>query len=123
MQKLKEWAYSLQENIMVIYYAYKDKRVSNFARILAVCVVAYAFSPIDFIPDFVPILGYLDDLIIVPIGIYIVIRFIPKEVLNDCKEKASGIDRAEVAKNWIAGIIILFIWIFILLNVLGVFLQ
>ena len=67
--QLKTWAKGLKKNIFVLYLAYKDPRVPWYAKLLAICVVAYAFSPIDLIPDFIPILGYLDDIILVPLGI------------------------------------------------------
>jgi uncharacterized membrane protein YkvA (DUF1232 family) len=69
--------------VYAIYLAYKDPRVPWYAKLLATCVVAYALSPVDLIPDFIPILGYLDDLILVPLGIYLVIKMIPDEVMAE----------------------------------------
>jgi len=74
-------------------------------------VVAYAFSPIDLIPDPIPVLGYLDDLILIPFGIALVIKLIPTEVLQDCREKAALTMQAGKPKNWVAGGIIILIWV------------
>jgi len=71
---------------------------------------AYAFSPIDLIPDPIPVLGYLDDLILIPLGIALVIKLIPAEVLQDCLGKAASTMRAGKPKNWVAGVIIILIW-------------
>jgi len=72
---------------------------------------AYAFSPIDLIPDPIPVLGYLDDLILIPLGIALVIRLIPAEVMQDCREKAALTMKAGKPKNWVAGGIIILIWV------------
>ena len=79
--KIKAWAKNLKRQIFILYFAYKDERVPWYAKLFTACVVAYAFSPIDLIPDFIPILGYLDDVIIVPLGIMFALKMIPKNVL------------------------------------------
>jgi uncharacterized membrane protein YkvA (DUF1232 family) len=79
--------------------------------LLAVCVVGYAFSPIDLIPDFVPVLGYLDDLILIPLGIAFVLRAIPPEVMAECREKAAIAMAGDKPRNWIAAGVIALIWI------------
>ncbi|USG67380.1 YkvA family protein [Brevibacillus ruminantium] len=84
----KDKARLLKRDAFVLYFAYKDHRVAWYAKLFAICVVAYAFSPIDLIPDFIPILGYLDDIILVPLGIWLALKYIPKEVLRDCRAKA-----------------------------------
>lgn len=97
----------LRREVYAIYLAYKDPRVPWYAKLLAACVVAYAFSPIDLIPDFIPILGYLDDLILVPLGIYLVLKWIPEEVMAECREKAaSTLGRVRPASRIAAGVII-----------------
>lgn len=109
-QKLQKWAKGLKQKVLVLYLAYKDRRTPWYAKLFGALVVAYAFSPIDLIPDFVPIVGYLDDLILLPLGIAFVIRMIPKEVMDECSEKAKEAPSAGKRKNWVAGVIILVIW-------------
>ena len=84
----KEKTERLKTEVYALYLAYKDPRVPFYAKVFVAAVVGYALSPIDLIPDFIPVLGYLDDLIIVSVGISISIRMIPKEVLGECREKA-----------------------------------
>jgi uncharacterized membrane protein YkvA (DUF1232 family) len=83
LTKLKNYARKLKQNLFVLYLSYKDKRTPCYAKVVAICVVAYAFSPIDLIPDFIPVLGYLDDLIIVPIGISIALKLIPPYIIDE----------------------------------------
>ena len=107
----KAWARGVKRDVHAIYLAARDPRTPWYARAVAVMVAAYALSPIDLIPDFVPILGYLDDLILIPLGIALVLRMIPVTVMEDCRERA----RVELTGNrpvsrTAAGAIIL-IWI------------
>ncbi|ULL19587.1 DUF1232 domain-containing protein [Paenibacillus sp. H1-7] len=108
---LKNQARRLKQNVYVLYLAYRDPRVAWYAKLFAICVVAYAFSPIDLIPDFIPILGYLDDLIIVPLGIALALRMIPEPVLEDCKAKAEEVRRQGKPVNWITGALFIALWI------------
>src|SRR5882672_9853477 len=82
-------ARALKLEVYALYLAYRDPRVPLPARILAACVAAYAFSPIDLIPDFIPVLGYLDDLILVPLGVWLALRMIPAPVMAECRAKAA----------------------------------
>ena len=111
LEGLKAKARKLKQEVHALYLASKDRRVPWHARVLAVMVVAYAFSPIDLIPDPIPVLGYLDDLILIPLGIALVIKLIPAEVLQDCLGKAASTMRAGKPKNWVAGVIIILIWV------------
>jgi uncharacterized membrane protein YkvA (DUF1232 family) len=113
--KIKTWARSLKRQIFILYFACKDERVPWHAKVFTACVVAYAFSPIDIIPDFTPILGYLDDVILVPIGIMIALKMIPKSVLTDCEVKAEEMMKNGKPKNWIAGSLIVMIWVLIII--------
>ncbi|MDG4849750.1 YkvA family protein [Peribacillus frigoritolerans] len=113
--KIKIWARSLKRQIFILYFACKDERVPWHAKVFTACVVAYAFSPIDLIPDFIPILGYLDDVILVPIGIMIALKMIPKSVLTDCEVKAEEMMKKGKPKNWIVGSLIVMIWVFIII--------
>lgn len=107
----KATARMLKQEVYALYLASKDRRIPWYARVVAAAVVAYAFSPIDLIPDPIPVLGYLDDLILIPLGIALVIKLIPAEVLQDCREKAALTMKAGKPKNWVAGGIIILIWV------------
>lgn len=94
-----------------IYLAYKDPRVPWYAKLFAACIVGYAFSPIDLIPDFIPILGYLDDLVLVPLGVALALKMIPQNVLSECREKAQeAMSQGKPANRAAAGAIIA-IWL------------
>ncbi|NMG07465.1 YkvA family protein [Brasilonema sp. UFV-L1] len=111
MHSLKQLARKLKNEGYAVYLASKDSRTPWYARLLAVVIVAYAFSPIDLIPDFIPILGYLDDLILVPVGIWIVVKLIPTHVLAECREKAEAMKSQGKPKNWIAAGAIGVLWL------------
>jgi uncharacterized membrane protein YkvA (DUF1232 family) len=111
MKKIKAWAKNLKRQIFVLYLAYKDERVPWYAKLFAACVVAYAFSPIDLIPDFIPILGYLDDIILLPLGIVLALKMIPKDVKSDCEAKAAEMMKKGKPKNWLIGLTIILIWL------------
>lgn len=85
MERLKRWAKRLKQNIYALYIAARHPQVPRTAKIVASAILAYALSPIDLIPDFVPVLGLLDDLILVPLGIALVIRLVPKNVWEECR--------------------------------------
>ena len=109
----KEKVKKLKQEIYALYLAYKDPRVSWYAKIFIVILVGYAISPIDLIPDFIPIIGYLDDLIILSLGIVLAIKMIPREVMEECrKESAKGIKDKKVAV--VGLIIIISIWVVLL---------
>lgn len=114
IKKWRAWASGLKHQAYAIYLALKDPRVPWYAKAFGALVIAYAFSPIDLIPDFIPVLGYLDDLILLPIGIVATIKMIPKEIMRECLEKASSDLSKKKHKNWIAGTIVILIWISIL---------
>jgi len=113
-QFLDNWkhrARDLKIQVYAVYLAYRDPRVPLYARIFSACVVGYAFSPIDLIPDPIPILGYLDDLIIVPLGIVLAMKMIPPDVLAECQEKAREMMKQGKPVNKVAAAIIIAIWI------------
>jgi len=114
-KKMKAWARNLKRQIFILYCAYKDERVPWYAKLFTACVVAYAFSPIDLIPDFIPVLGYLDDVILVPLGIMIALKMIPKSVISDCEIKAEEMMKKGKPKNWIVGSTIILIWVLIMI--------
>jgi uncharacterized membrane protein YkvA (DUF1232 family) len=106
---LRKWARGVRQQTLVVYHAARDPRTPWYVRALAFAVAAYALSPIDLIPDFIPVLGYLDDLIVVPLGLMLVLRLTPREVLAASRIKAEeATDRpvsrgmaAVVAGTWI----------------------
>lgn len=108
---LKQRARRLKAELYALYLAYRDPRVPWYARVFAAGVVAYAISPIDLIPDFIPVLGYLDDLILVPLGIVLALRMIPPEVMAECRERAKEISREDRPTNWVAATVIIGIWL------------
>lgn len=108
--RLKQWAEHLKVELYALYLAYKDPRVPRYARIFAVCVVGYAFSPIDLIPDFIPVLGYLDDLILIPLGISLALKMIPTEVLIECRERAWNKMSMSPMINRTATFVIVAVW-------------
>ena len=113
LNQLKLWAKKLKKQLFILYLAYKDNRVSWYTKVFTACVVAYAFSPIDLIPDFIPVLGYIDDIIIVPLGIMIALKMLPKNVIEDCTLKAEELIQNEKPQNWVAGSIIIIVWLLI----------
>jgi uncharacterized membrane protein YkvA (DUF1232 family) len=111
LQSWKRKAKELKTEVYALYLAYRDPRVSWPARIFAGIVVAYAFSPIDLIPDPIPLLGYLDDLILIPIGAVLARRMIPPLVLEECRIKAKEVMAVGKPVNWIAAGVIISIWL------------
>lgn len=121
MQALDKWkrrVRQLKVEVYALYLAYKDPRVPLYARLFAACVVAYAFSPIDLIPDFIPVLGYLDDLILIPLGVIAARRMIPEVVLAECRQRAEATMAQGKPVNWVAAGVIIAVWL--LLAVLAV---
>lgn len=114
MRAIKAWkqrAGQLRTEIYALYLAYKDPRVPWYAKLLAACVVGYALSPIDLIPDPIPVLGYLDDLVLVPLGVALVLKLVPKPVMTECREKAREVMGQRKPTNWVAAGIIVAIWL------------
>ncbi|HEV8369466.1 MAG TPA: YkvA family protein [Pyrinomonadaceae bacterium] len=110
VERWKQRARGLKKETYVLYLAVRDPRMPWYAKLLAICVVGYAFSPIDLIPDFVPVLGYLDDLVLVPLGIALVLKMIPKEVMAECREKAQAVMAQGKPTNWVAAGVIIAVW-------------
>jgi len=111
---LKIWVRKLKSEIAALYLAYKRSDVPVYAKVVAIIVVGYALSPIDFIPDFIPILGYLDDLILLPLGIWLAVKLIPINIMEECKIQAEGIFKEGKPKFRTAAIVIVLIWVVIL---------
>ncbi|HBX70770.1 MAG TPA: hypothetical protein DEH25_15670 [Chloroflexi bacterium] len=107
----KQRAQHIKSEIYALYLAYKDPRVPWYARVFAALVIAYAFSPIDLIPDPIPILGYLDDLLLLPVGIWLAIKLIPPEVLAENRQRAQTDLAANHPVSRVAAIVIIMIWL------------
>jgi uncharacterized membrane protein YkvA (DUF1232 family) len=105
---LRSWALRLKRDIHALYLAGHDPRVPWHVKLLAVAIAAYALSPIDLIPDFIPVIGYLDDLLLVPAGICLVVKLVPPEVLKDCRKQASLAAERPVSRT--AAVVIVTIW-------------
>jgi uncharacterized membrane protein YkvA (DUF1232 family) len=108
-EHMRQWARSLRQDVLTLYLAARDPRVPWYAKAVAACVAVYALSPIDLIPDFIPILGYLDDLVIVPLGIWLAIRLIPPFVLEELRQAVIARDQQR-PKSWVGAAIILVLW-------------
>ena len=111
IDQIKIKAKQLEIESYALYFAYRDPRVPWYARIFTACVIGYAFSPIDLIPDFIPVIGYLDDLIFVPLGIKVAISMIPGDVMIESREKAQEIIRQGQPVYRKVAVIIVSIWI------------
>ncbi|WP_067215979.1 YkvA family protein [Stappia indica] len=109
LPRLVEWARQLKRDIAVLAIALRDPQAPLVARLLAAIVVAYALSPVDLIPDFIPVLGLLDDLILVPVGLWLVLRLMPDEVLARARDQVD--DARPRKRNWIAGAVIVCLWL------------
>ncbi|OBR50569.1 hypothetical protein A6456_34105 [Paraburkholderia tropica] len=106
--KLKNWARSIKRDAHAIYLTARDPRVPWYAKALALCVAGYALSPIDLIPDFIPVIGYLDDAILVPLGILAVVKLVPTEIMAE--HRAAAALAAERPVSRLAAIVIALIW-------------
>lgn len=115
IQHWRQQARRLKQDTYALYFACQDPRLPWYVKLLAVTVVAYALSPIDLIPDFIPVLGYLDDLILVPFGIALVLKLIPAPILDQARQKAKVAIAAGEGKpkNWFAASMIICIWLFL----------
>jgi uncharacterized membrane protein YkvA (DUF1232 family) len=111
--RLKSWARRLKAETLALWFCCKHPDTPFSAKLLATLVVAYALSPIDLIPDFVPVIGYLDDLILIPIGIYFTLKLVPRHVIEEYRAKARDWIAAQQPKprNYVAAAIIIAVWV------------
>lgn len=119
MINLKEKANKLKLDLPAIFIALKKRETPLIAKFFAVITIAYALSPIDLIPDFIPILGLLDDIILLPIFIALTIKFIPSEILEQCKVESRDLWRNGKPKKWYFSIPVILIWVIILLLIIN----
>ena len=110
----RQWAREVRRETYALYLASRDPRVPWYVKALALCIVGYALSPIDLIPDFVPILGYLDDLVLIPLGITLVLRLIPGPVLAECRARAVETIAENGPANRVAAAVIVAVWVALL---------
>jgi uncharacterized membrane protein YkvA (DUF1232 family) len=110
LDRWKRWARELKTQTYALYFAMEDPRVPFSAKLLAASVLAYAASPIDLIPDFIPVLGYLDDLVVVPLGVALVVKMIPPEVWAECRAKATRGGAETKFFGWAGAAAIALVW-------------
>lgn len=115
---LKERAKKLKTDIPAVFIALKHEKTPLMAKILAGLTVAYALSPIDLIPDFIPVIGYLDDLILLPILVVWTIKLIPPEIMEECRTKSEGLWENGKPKKWYFALPIIIFWLVIILLIL-----
>ena len=120
LPRIKSWSRGLKNEVRALYLAYRHPDTPNFAKIWAACVVAYAISPLDLIPDFIPVLGYLDDLILLPIGIWLAIKMIPPDVLAECRKKAAEQVEITSRSKWLVVIFIIIFWLSLTLSIAAI---
>jgi uncharacterized membrane protein YkvA (DUF1232 family) len=108
--RLQAWAQEIKRDVHALYLASRDPRVPWYAKATAIAVAAYAMSPIDLIPDFIPVLGYIDDLVIVPLGILLAVRLVPGDLMAEFRASVVGADGERVLGKFGARIII-FLWV------------
>ena len=113
---LRQWARTLKRDVVALYLAARDRRVPWYAKVVAACVAAYALSPIDLIPDFIPVLGYLDDVVLVPLGIALAIRLIPPTLLEEHRAAAASWAQRPVSR--VGAAVIIALWLAFALGVL-----
>ena len=118
----KEKVKELKRDIPALFLALKRKDTPVLAKVFAGLTVGYALSPIDLVPDFVPVLGYLDDVILLPMLVALTLRFIPKDIFDECREEAEGLWDREKPEKWYYSIPILTLWGVLLLLVVKAFL-
>ena len=109
--RARAWARRIKRDTYALYLAVRDPRTPWYAKLFAACVVAYAFSPIDLIPDFIPVLGYLDDVIIVPLGIMLALKLIPTTVMAECRATADANRPSSKPRNYIGAVVVVAIWL------------
>lgn len=116
LQALEHQAKTLKAEVLALNYALKDPRTPWYAKLLAVLVLAYALSPLDLIPDFIPVIGFLDDVILLPLGLWASIKLIPAEVMEDARFRAMN-EPVWLTKNWTTATLIFLLWLTLLVGI------
>ena len=121
--KIKENVKIIKRDIPAVFLALKDKKTPIIAKILAAVTVGYALSPIDLIPDFIPVLGYLDDVILLPLLITVTLKLIPEDIMNKCRKEAGNMWQDGKPKKWYYALPIVFIWVVLILIIIKIILK
>jgi uncharacterized membrane protein YkvA (DUF1232 family) len=116
---IKERLLELKQSLPALYFAYKRKDVSIAAKMLLLFIVIYMLSPIDLIPDFIPVLGYLDDVIILPVLIYFALKLIPEEIMAECGREAAGLWKGGKPKKWYYAMPVIMVWALVIAAIVG----
>jgi uncharacterized membrane protein YkvA (DUF1232 family) len=111
LARARQWARRIKRDTYALFLAVRDPRTPWYAKVVAASVVAYAFSPIDLIPDFIPVLGYLDDVIIVPLGIVLALKLIPADVMADCRARADANRPSSKPRNYVGAVVVVVVWL------------
>lgn len=111
--RLEERARALRTEAYALFLAYKDPRVPWYARAFAICVAAYAVSPVDLVPDFIPVLGYLDDAVLIPLGVHVALKMIPGDVMAECRARARESLEGSRSAGRIAAAIVVLLWVLV----------
>jgi len=114
IERWKQKSRHLKIESYALYLAYRDPRVPWYAKAFVALVVGYAFSPIDLIPDFIPVLGYLDDLVLIPLGVTVALKMIPEEVMEDCRIRSKEVMSKKKPINRVAAVVIICIWLMLI---------
>ena len=114
--RLRDWALRLKNDVVALWFCTRHPRTPFIAKALAAAIVAYAFSPIDLIPDFIPVLGYLDELILLPAGIWLVLKLVPGDVLEECRGQAALwlAEKKTGPRSYLAATLIVVLWLAVL---------
>ena len=107
---MRSFAHQLKLEIMTLYLALRHPRAPWYAKVMAGVVVAYAFSPIDLIPDFIPVLGYVDDALLLPLGLWLTKRLIPPEILAECQAQAQAELQTPKPVRWVGALLVVLLW-------------
>ena len=117
LENMNHKAERLKKELTSLYYAYQNPETGLLPKIIIILALSYALSPVDLIPDFIPVLGYIDDLIILPLLISLSIKLIPENIMNDSRKRAEN-EPVRLKKNLISAAVIIFLWIFVLFSVI-----
>ena len=113
---------SIKKSLKMLYFALKDEKLPLLPRVLIILALGYALSPIDLIPDFIPVLGYIDDMVIVPFLMGLAIKFIPQEIFERAKEQAEK-EKIELRKNYFAASLFIIIWIIVVVFIIRMIIK